>query len=54
MKTLPAPDIPGNTDWERFDNALRKIIAVPKEAILKEDARWKRARARKRAKNKAA
>ena len=49
MKPLPAPEVPGNTEWERFDNAFRKIISVPKEAFLKEEARLKTARARQRA-----
>jgi len=38
----------GNTDWERFDNAVGKLLSVPKQAFLKEDAKWKRARARKK------
>jgi hypothetical protein len=49
MKPLPAPPIPGNSEWERFDNAFRKILAVPKEAFRKEEARLKLARERKRA-----
>ena len=48
MKPLPAPEVPGNTEWERFDNAFRKIITVPKEAFLKEEARLKLARDKKR------
>lgn len=48
MKPLPAPNVPGNTEWERFDNAFRKIITVSKEDLLKEEAKWKRARARKK------
>jgi hypothetical protein len=39
MKPLPAPPVPGDTAWERFDNALGKIITVPKEAFVKEEAR---------------
>lgn len=50
MKPQPAPPVPGNTEWERFDNAFRKIITVPKEAFLKEEARLKRVREKKRAK----
>jgi len=26
MKRLPAPNVPGNTDAERFDNAVRKMF----------------------------
>jgi hypothetical protein len=53
MKPAPAPNVPGNTEWERFDNAFRKIIAVPKEAFLKEETRLKKKRAKKVAKNNA-
>ena len=50
MKPAPAPNVPGNTEWERFDNAFRKIITVPKEAFVKEEARLKKLREKKRAK----
>lgn len=50
MKPLPPPPVPGDTEAERFDNALRKIFTVSKEAYLKEEARLKRARDRKRRK----
>jgi hypothetical protein len=33
MKPAPAPDVPGNTPWEKLDNAVRKIFTVPKSAI---------------------
>ena len=45
MKPLPAPHVPGKTEFERFDNAFRKIITVSKEDLLR-----KRDRARKRMK----
>jgi hypothetical protein len=48
IKPLPAPPVPGNTEWERFDNAFRKIIPVPKEAFLKEEAQLKLAREKKK------
>lgn len=48
MKPLPAPNVPGNTDWERFDNAFHAILTVSKEDLLKEEAKWKKARAKKR------
>lgn len=54
MKPLPAPDVPGNTEAERMDNALRKVLTVSKEALLKAEAKWKRARARKKRAKKAA
>jgi len=50
MKTPPAPNVPGDTDAERFDNAVRMVLAVPKEAFEKVEkkskARKKRARER--------
>lgn len=52
MKPLPAPPVPGNTEWQRFDNAVGKLLSVPKEEFLKEEARLKLARGRKRAKAK--
>lgn len=48
MKPLPVPDVPGNTEAERFDNAVRKMFTVSKEELLKREAKWKRARARKK------
>jgi hypothetical protein len=50
MKPLPPPDVPGNSEWERFDNAVGKLLSVPKPAFLKEEARLKRARDKKRSK----
>jgi len=40
----------GPDQFQNFDRAFRQSLTVPKAAVLKEDARWKRARARKRAK----
>ncbi len=48
MKPLPAPNIPGHTEAERFDNAVRKMLTVSKEDLLKAEAKWKKARARKK------
>ena len=48
MKPLPAPSVPGNTEAERMDNAIRKMFSVSKEDLLKEEAKWKRARERKK------
>jgi hypothetical protein len=47
MKPLPAPNVPGKTDFERFDNAVRQVLSVPKEQLLKQEAREKRTRDRK-------
>jgi hypothetical protein len=53
MKPSPAPDVPGNTPWERLDSAVRTIFSVPKDAFLKKEARLKRQREKKkRAKKK--
>ena len=52
MKPSPAPNVPGETETERMDNAVRKMFSVSKEDILKEEAKWKRARTKKRAKAK--
>ena len=40
----------GPDQFENFDRAFRTALTVPKAAVLKEDKRWKRARAKKRAK----
>ena len=40
----------GPNEFENFDRAIRRSLTVPKVAILKEETRIKRARARKRAK----
>jgi len=54
MKPAPPPDVPGHTEAERFDNAVRKMFTVSKDDLLKEEAKWKRARARKKRANKPA
>ena len=48
MKPLPPPYVPGNTEAERFDNAVRKILTVSKEEIVKREAKWKRGRKEKK------
>jgi len=50
----PAPQVPGDTEAERMDNAIRKLFSVSKDAYLKEEARLKRARDRRRAGKKTA
>jgi hypothetical protein len=30
MKPIPPPEIPGKTEFERFDNALRLVLTVPR------------------------
>jgi hypothetical protein len=41
MKPLPAPAIPGKTEFERFDNAMRQVLSVSKEELLKREEREK-------------
>jgi hypothetical protein len=53
MKPAPAPNVPGNTEAERFDNAVRNIFSVSKKELLKREAKWKRTQARKLAKKSA-
>jgi hypothetical protein len=50
----PAPSVPGETEAERMKNAVRIMFSVPKDAYLKEEARLKRVRGRKRATKKPA
>jgi hypothetical protein len=50
MKPLPAPEVPGNTPWDRFNNLLKTVVKVPKETILREEAKGKRKRQRKKVK----
>ncbi|HTB97879.1 MAG TPA: hypothetical protein VK716_12780 [Terracidiphilus sp.] len=38
MNPLPAPIVPGKTEAERFDNALRKVLSVPKEELEHSEA----------------
>jgi hypothetical protein len=38
MKPLPPPDVPGKTEFERFDNAVRQVLTVSKEELLKREA----------------
>ena len=50
MKPAPAPKVPGATPWERLDNAIRLVLTVPKESVVKAEARTKKLRPKKRAK----
>jgi hypothetical protein len=38
----------GDTEWERFDNAVGKLLSVPKEAFVKAEGKSKRERDKKR------
>jgi hypothetical protein len=48
MKPRPAPEVAGNTQAKRMDSALRIVLSVPKDALLKQEKRLKQARAKKR------
>jgi hypothetical protein len=51
MKPLPpAPEVPGKTEFERFDNAVRQILTVSKDDLLKMEAGEKRKKERKKRK----
>jgi hypothetical protein len=54
MKPLPAPNVPGTTEAERMDNAVRMMFSVSKDELQKREAAWKRARARKKRTKKSA
>jgi hypothetical protein len=43
----------GPNQFQNFDAAFRRLLTIPKETIIKEEARQKRARVKKRAKTKA-
>jgi len=48
MKTQPAPKVPGNTEAERFDNAVRKMFSVSKEEMRKREEEWQRTNGKKK------
>lgn len=48
MKPHPAPNVAGETEAERMDNAVRRFLSVPKGAYLKEEDRLKRVREQKK------
>lgn len=52
MKPLPAPQIHGKTDFERFDNAVRQVLSVSKEELLKKEKHDKKLRERKKIKKR--
>jgi len=50
VEKKPPPDLPEGTPWEKLDRAFRTVITVPKAALLKEEARLKRLRKKRRVK----
>lgn len=49
MKPQPAPPVPGNTEWERFDNAVGIFLNAPRQAFVKQEKKLKRRREKKAA-----
>ena len=53
MRTPPAINFPeGGTPAERLDQAFRKVLTVPKSAILEEEKREKAEREKRKAAKK--
>jgi hypothetical protein len=50
MKPLPAPHVPGKTEFQRFDNAMRHVLTISKEELLRREAEEKRTRQPKKRK----
>jgi hypothetical protein len=48
MKPAPAPYVSGDTEAEKFSNAVRKMFSTSKEEIAKAESKWKRVQARKK------
>jgi hypothetical protein len=42
MKTQPAPEVPGKTEAERFDNAVRKTFTVSKQEMQRRETEWQK------------
>jgi hypothetical protein len=41
MNPLPPPKVPGDTEFERFDNAVRQILTVSKKDVLRRETETK-------------
>lgn len=54
MKPAPAANVHGETPSERLSNALRTVLTISKADLIKQEAKLKRAGAKKWAKNKPA
>ncbi len=48
MKPLSPPPVPGSTEAERMDNAVRQMFSVSKDDLVKTEAKWSKVRARKK------
>src|SRR5260370_24451762 len=47
MNPRPAPTIHGDTEAERFDNAVRKVFPVSKEEMQRREDEWQKKRSTK-------
>jgi hypothetical protein len=47
MNSLPASAVPGKTETERIDNAVRKEFTVPKEEIQRREAEQQKTNGKK-------
>ncbi len=47
MKPLPPPQIHGKTEFQRFDNAVRQVLAVSKTELLKREQQEQNTKERK-------
>jgi hypothetical protein len=45
-------NIPGRTPMERLTNLAKRVIAVPKGEVEREEIKWRKERTTKRAKRK--
>jgi len=52
MKTQPPPEVPGKTEAERFDNAVRHTFTVSKEEMQRREAEWQRTQGKKTQRSK--
>jgi hypothetical protein len=37
LKPLPPPHVPGKTEFERFDNPMRKVLTVSKQELVRRE-----------------
>lgn len=44
--------VPGRTPMERLSNLTKRVIAVPKEEVEREEQKWRKARGVKRIKSR--
>lgn len=47
MKIQPAPPVPGDTDAQRLDSAVRKMFTVSKEEMQRREATWQKTQSKK-------